>query len=291
LELEFLSGVTPPAAAPAETKAAVTHSEGTPPAKKSVGEIEKDQITNSSKWLDGLDESLRTDPSLRRFEDVGSLAKSYAELRKSVGKNPFPNEKTSETELQDFWRKAGIPDKEKYNLDVKKYNLPDDVGGKIKELAATNGVTEKGLSSIFDYIQEVDAKQKEEAVAHHSAIITEQVEQLKAEYGQAFDKYRKLAGEVAKDIYSPEEMQVLNERGILKDPLFAKAFMKLAQEKFSEETVDDDGVHSGAMTPDQAKARIKEILSDPDYSRKTSARFKSLVDENLKLHAYLRAGE
>jgi hypothetical protein len=257
---------------------------------ESVGAKETDAITNKSSWLDGLDEKLKTDPTLRRFENVESLAKSYSELRKTVGKDVFPNGKTSEEELQSFWRKAGIPEKDKYNLDLNKFKLEKDVADKIKEIASTKGVTESGLSSIFEYLQEVDAKQNEVLVEDQKLKLQEQVDTIKKEFGTAFDKYRKLAVNVLKEYYSEAELQELNDEGILKNPQFVKMAMRLAKEKYNESPVDDKNVRTDfVMTPDEARAEINSIRADKDYLDKTSSRFQTLQKKMDNLYSFLNS--
>jgi hypothetical protein len=251
----------------------------------SVGDKEKASITNNETWLSGLDESLKQDPTISRFKDPGSLAKSYVELRKSLGKSEIPNEKSTPEEVQAFYRKAGIPDKDKYNVDAKKYGLADDVAAQIKEIASTSGVTEHGLSKIFDLIQEKDIEAKTQMQEEMRGRFTEEVNALKKEYGPAFNKYLNLGNEVAKEIYTPEEMASLKEQGVSNNPLFAKLLMSMAKSKFGEDIVDDEHTKQGFVaTPDQVQAKINEILNDKDFSDTKSPRHKTLTQEFERLH-------
>lgn len=250
----------------------------------SVGEKETASQTNNASWLSGLDDTLKKDPTLSRFKDLPSLAKSYVELRKSLGKSEIPNEKATPEELQAFYRKAGIPDKDNYKIDAKKYGLDDEFAGKIKEIASSSGVTEHGLTKVFDLIQAKEAEQREALQLEAKANFTEQVSALKKEYGPAFNKYLNLGNEVAKEIYSESEMAALKEQGIANNPLFAKAMMSMAKSKFGEEIVDDDHTKQGFVaTPDQVNAKIGEILNDKDFHNPKSPRHKSLVQEFEKL--------
>lgn len=268
----------------------VTPSQGvkTEQSPESVGAKEQASVANSSNWLEGLDETLRTEPTLSRFEDIGTLAKSYVELRKQMGKSPYPNEKSTEEEIQEFYRKAGIPDKDNYKLDADKYGLDKELAGQLKEIAATTGITEHGLSKVFDFLQEKEQEGRTIAQGERQAILEEQVSGLKKEYGDAFDKYKKLGTEVAKEIYSPEEIASLKEEGFFSHPMVAKLLMSQAKSKYGEELISDEHTKQNfVVTPDQAKTRISEILSDSDYHTRTSPRHKTLVKEMEKLHLVL----
>jgi hypothetical protein len=52
-------------------------------------------LTGSSEtdWRTGLDESLRTDPSLADIKDISGLAKSYIHAQKMIGRDKLPSHK------------------------------------------------------------------------------------------------------------------------------------------------------------------------------------------------------
>ena len=68
--------------------------------------------TGSSDWLDSIEESLKTEPSLSDIKDVNSLAKSYVHAQKMIGadKIVMPNDKSTDDEWNDFYEKLGRPE-------------------------------------------------------------------------------------------------------------------------------------------------------------------------------------
>lgn len=83
-------------------------------------------------WTD--DEAFKENAdTLSRFKDVKSLANSYMDIRKKVGKNPdtlveIPRDDSSD-EVKAAWRKAGgVPE----SLDGYEYTMPDEIGVKLE---------------------------------------------------------------------------------------------------------------------------------------------------------------
>lgn len=251
----------------------------------SVGDQEEALMTNSHEWASSLDDSLKKVTSLGKFKDVNSLAKAYVELEKNYGKSPFPGPKSTEEERIAFYRKAGVPDPEKYDLDAKKFGLSDDIAKEIKERASKNGIHPSALQDVLSYLQEKSNLQNEGLAEQNKAVFNEQIESIKKEYGSAFKKYLGLGANVAKEVFSPEEQKYLKETGRFNDPMFVKLLMDRAKGKYGEEMIDDDHTANNVVaTPEAINKRIEEILADKDYFDGTSARNKSLVQEMEKLH-------
>lgn len=251
----------------------------------SVGDIEAQAIKNPHEWAASLDDSLKNETSLHKFKDVNSLAKSYIELEKTRGKSPFPDAKSTEEERIAFYRKAGIPEPEKYTLDAAKFGLDDAVAGELKELASKNGIPPHALAATLSFIQEKHAIASQGSLEERKALVQEQISSLKKAYGTAYDKYLGLASEVAKSVYSQDELKYLKSSGMTSDPMFVKLLMDRAKTMFGEEMIEDDHTSKGIVaTPHAIETRIGEIMSDPDYFNTQSARHNSLVQELEKLY-------
>lgn len=245
---------------------------------------ENQSITNPHEWAKSLDDTLKTSMSLHKFKDVGGLAKAYIELEKSQGKSPFPGPKSTEEERIAFYRKAGIPDPEKYSFDHKKYGLPDDVAKEMKEIASKNGIHPSALDSVLKFVQEKSTATDQALDAQIKAQTNEQIASLKKEYGTAFGKYLGLATDVAKQVYTPEELAYIKQTGRNNDPIFVKLLMDRAKSMYGEEMVDDDHTAKGLVaTPEAIEKRIAEIMEDKGYNDFSDPRHKSLVQEMEKL--------
>ena len=64
-------------------------------------------------WRSGLPEDIRNDPSLADIKDVGSMAKSYINGQKLIGKNriALPGEGATDEEISAFHSQLGRPEK------------------------------------------------------------------------------------------------------------------------------------------------------------------------------------
>lgn len=282
-ELDLLNGID---VNPSEDQEGGVPPDPTPAPTGSVGDQEEASMTNPHEWSKSLGDDLRKEVSLHKFKDVSSLAKSYIELEKARGRGPFPGPKATEEEIQAFYRKAGIPEAKDYTLDAKEFGLEDKIAEELKEIASKNGIPPHGMKATLQFLQEKHGLMAEDAMALQKEYVANGVAALQKEYGSAFDKYKKLATEAVKEIYSPEEIGMLKERGLASDPLFVKVLMDRARSMYGEEIIEDKHTKSGFVaTPAAIEARITEIFSDPDYMDSTRPRHESLVKEVEKLFA------
>lgn len=252
--------------------------------EQSVEEIETQTITNPHEWAKGLEEGLTKASSLHKFKDIGSLAKAYIDLEKNMGKSPFPHAKSTEEERIAFYRKAGVPDVDKYDLDGAKFGMSEDISKELKALASKSGIHPSALANVLGFVQEKTNSNNSAITEQMNAEREMQIESIKKEYGSAFNKYLNLGVEVAKSVFSPEELGSIQKRGLNNDPIFVKLLMDRAKGMFGEEMISDDNTSRNIVaTPDAIEKRIQEILTDRDYTDTTSARNGSLVKEMEKL--------
>jgi len=251
----------------------------------SVADKEVNSLVNPHEWASELDESLKKSVSLHKFKDVKSLAKAYTELEKGQGRSPFPGPQSTEEERIAFFRKAGVPDVDKYELNSEKFGLGEDISNELKEIASKGGVTPAALDGVLSYITEKSAIHDQDAIEKNLATSKAQLEDLKSAYGNAFDKYLKLGGSVAKDIYTPDELKAIKESGMSKNPLFVKVLMDRARSKYGEELIEDDHTKQNFVaTPEAIEKRIGEIRGDSDYQDSKSSRYGTLVKEMETLY-------
>jgi hypothetical protein len=81
------------------------------------------------KGIEGIEEGLVNDPSLKALTNVGDLVKSYVNAQKMIGKDKviLPTDKSSEVEIAQFWQKMGRPEKaEDYKFELGEKKSFDD---------------------------------------------------------------------------------------------------------------------------------------------------------------------
>lgn len=80
-------------------------------------------------WLDHIDEDLRSEKCLESVKDFKGMVKSYVHAQRAFGKDkiPKPNETSSESEWNDFFRIAGWPEtSDSYGFE-KPEGIPDEM--------------------------------------------------------------------------------------------------------------------------------------------------------------------
>ena len=274
-----------------EGAAAPSEPQGTPNAgtggTPDIGAQEASSATQVADFLSGLPDDMKTHKSLHKFKDAQGMAKSYIELEKSLGKSPFPGEGATEEEIQAFYRKAGIPEADKYSLNVEQFGFDEALGNSLKAIAASKGIPESGLADVLATLADSSNTMEEAAVSEQKAAHMMQVKELQKEYGAAYEKYQRLGGEVAKEIFSTEELNAIQASGLNQNPMFAKVLMNMARSKFGEELISDDHTKGGfTVTPAQAEQEIKEIQANPDY-RNPGPKQQLLAEKLDKLYILL----
>lgn len=110
-------------------------------------------------WRDSLPEDLKADPSLSTLKDVGALAKSYVEIRKTVGKDGVrvPKEDAPPEEWAKFHQALGVPETpDKYELpEIEGIQFNEKEVSEFKSLAHKLGLRPEAVKQLaqFDAIR------------------------------------------------------------------------------------------------------------------------------------------
>lgn len=178
-------------------------------------------------WRDTLPEELRSDPALKDFKDVGTLAKSFRDTKQMIGNMVrIPGEDASQDDLLSFRQrmmerdpslmvKPDPSDEEGMALVYKALGRPDEPSqytapegvdeqqfGDITRLAHEAGVGDKQLQHVLGGIVARDKAAYETREAERSRDIAV----LKGEWGEAFEQKNERAAKLAKATGAPEEL-------------------------------------------------------------------------------------
>src|SRR5581483_740520 len=140
-------------------------------------------------WHASLPEDLRSNQSLGKFKDVGSLAKSYVELEKHQGGAlRLPGEDAKPEDWDAFYNKLGRPESpDKY--EVKRPELgegiqwPEQTEKSFLQQAHKLGLNSKQAQGLMDWF----AGDLKGVVGMQARQMQEQQQQLQADWG---DKYQ-----------------------------------------------------------------------------------------------------
>ena len=223
-------------------------------------------------FLNMIPEDLREHPSLSPIKDVGNLAKSYINAQQLIGADKLPAPKNpSEEQLSAIYNYLGKPESaDSYEFAVDGNVITEEVATSYKDVVHKLNLTPQQASGILDYYKGLTDSSQQQA-GQQMELQREEVENnLKKEWGQAYDQKIAGAGEVINQFGSPEmlEWQLADGTKLGNHPEFIKAFANIAdfrQSVTSEDTITN-ATSSRAMTPKEAQAEIDSIMSSSEYT-------------------------
>lgn len=234
--------------------------------------------------LDQVDELYREHASLKDFDSVSDLAKSYVETKAMVGNSlRIPSKDAGEDAYQeylnkiinndpslmlkpnfeekeqsrDFFRTIGLPE------DFSKYEnpegakLPEDVEAELRELLYEANIPQSGYEKMIKAFSDRQAQ----ADAMNTELQETDQSGLKAEWGQAYDDREKAARKANDEFYPGRDFDKLTatERKSL------YTISKAMTGKAAPAAGDAGGIPADAMTPQEAINRADELM---DRARK-----------------------
>lgn len=246
-----------------------------------------------------LPDDLRDDPSLKDFNDLPSLAKSYREQKAFVGgsiRPPGPDAKPEEKkEFRDklqkhapdlvqfvegdadaegrVWEKLGRP------KDEAGYEFATDVQldmNLLRTVAKNTGMTKAQFAKFAEATAAGMRKQTEASKADQAA--------LKTEWGQGYDQQLKDAAAVAAKLNADEATVKAIAAGTMRSKDL-KIWAGIAKSVGKEPGGDLNGgkPNSGGLTPTEADAQFREIQRNPAYFDRNHVDHERLVKKAVEL--------
>ena len=154
-------------------------------------------VAPAQSFRDSLPEDLRSNPSLKNINDVGSLAKSYVHAQRMVGadKIPLPGSNSTDDDWIKVYDKLGRP------ADIKDYDvtMPDMFDGNgFRESIHAAGLNQKQAASVAQFIHSQSEAANEKLNAYQEQARLDTEAELRQEYGKTFDDKIKRAQSTAK---------------------------------------------------------------------------------------------
>ena len=229
-------------------------------------------------WLGSLAPELKSSPSLGKFKDIGSLAKSYLEQEKAImaPKLPMPQPTWTEKEYGDLYGKLGRPEKPDGYEFRKPDGMPeglsyDEVGDKAySEQAHKLGLSKAQATALREWEfnrQAEKAKGYGEGAKQEAAARAEGLAALQREYGPKWDQNVSAAQAVVRELGGKDMQEYLTKTGLGDDPRIIKFMMKIGS------TLQDHSVIRGtpalggqfANSPAAAASEIQRLMTDKDF--------------------------
>lgn len=248
--------------------------------------------TELPSFLDNLPQELKDIPALRKFKDVDSLAKSYINAEKLLGKKL---QDMSPEELKSIYGKMNSVPNDHTGYDLKGVEYLDDNSREfIQKTAFDLKLTPDQAKQFATTIANMD----NEAMK----VRTERIEQdrqdaeieLKKVWGSQLEYKAKLARDAVETFGGPELAESIEKLGLGNNVQLIKAFAKVGENLLESGLVGETGLGQFGMTPEQARDKIEQIKRSPDLMRAYLSEFdpnhKSVVKEMNELWEIINSG-
>jgi len=244
-------------------------------------------------FLESLPEELRNEPSLRNFADPGALAKSYVHAQRMIGadKVAIPGKSATPEEWREVFTKLGAPQEANaYEFPESEVSVSDDLVGNFRQRALTAGLTNAQANEMMGFVRDTISGLENDMTETTEKALYEGEQELRQEFGQAFEQRVELAQMAARDLLGDTEIfdQItLSDGRMLGDhPMVVKMFSHLA-EQIGEDNLE--GAPSELiMTPQEAQRQISEMTRrDGPYWDKMHPEHDTYIQEVLRLREYV----
>lgn len=234
----------------------------------------------SASWRDTLPEDIRANPAISSFQDIPSLTKAFIETKSMVGKKGvvLPGEKATDEEWGNFYKSLGVPEADKYEL-APPQGVELDAGfvSAFKETALKAGLLPRQASAMLAKYSEFQKQGETAELKEIETIAKEQMEGLKKEWGDGYDKEIRTAQVAVKELGGEDFVKYLDESGLGNDVQVIK-FMSKVGKLLGEDKLREGGAIS---TDAQTRTEIQGQLDDLRANGNTNG----LYDRGHPMHA------
>ena len=238
-------------------------------AEVSAPEMEQEVAQSVEDWRSSIPDEIRDHKSLQHINDVGALAKSYVHAQSMIGaeKVAIPGKSATPDEWNEVYARLGRPES------ADNYELPQPEGIEVnsdmtdwyKQMAHDLGLNQNQAAKLYDSYNQYLANFQESTAVDHEAYTRDVENQLRAEFGQAFDDRMALGSGVVEQFGNPDLMEVELADGTLlgDNPEVIRMMASIGtfmRERMGEDTLE--GVKTnGGLTPEQAHDKLSELTS------------------------------
>lgn len=242
-------------------------------------------------FVETLPEDLRENAALSNFKDVGSLAKSFVEMKHMQGSSiRIPSEEASDEARQDFYNKVinnapnlmlkpdfnnpeqsqefyrtlGMPEEAAgYEIPaVEGIEMPEERGAALQKIAHEAGLTKAQFSKVMEAALQLDV----EANNAHAENLKAEAQALHSKWGMAFDENKATSIAVAKHTGAPDRLIAAieaDEAGTETMEWLLKMASYVKGEGDNLSILEGEGNNgNGKMTPAEARAQISDIQAN-----------------------------
>jgi len=229
----------------------------------------------SFSWKSKLSADYANSPTMKNYEDtpegLNAAIRSQLDLTRMLGheKVPVPKGPDDTAAWALFSKAMGIPEKpDGYALpDVE---VPDALKGlsfdkaKFAEIVHQYKIPATAAKGLWDAYTEMNKQGYAKALAAQEDKVKSIVNELRKEWGDAYQSKVELGQLVINKFSENEEMNDFITAALVNDPRGIKFLSKLG-EQFSENKIGDFKYQRHALTPEEAQRELDSIRNDPNH--------------------------
>lgn len=240
-----------------------------------AGTVVTKAAIGTGSWKSGLEGDIGKSPLLEKFEDtskgLNEAFKSHASLEKLLGhdKVPIPKGPDDVEGWSKFSKALGIPDKaENYGLADAK--VPEELKEmtfdkqKFAEIVHAHKLTPGQAKGLWNAYQEQSIQAYTKALETHKTDMQKVVNQLKSEWGDAYDGNVELGQMVINKFTGDKDTADEISAMMLNNPKAIK-FLARIGEQFAENKIGEFSYKRFSLSPEQAESEIQSILKDKKH--------------------------
>lgn len=229
-------------------------------------------VLPSMTWKSHLGADLKGSPLMEKFDDsadgLNKAFESHANLEQLLGheKVPIPKGAEDVEGWNRFSKAMGIPDKaENYGLADAK--LPESMDGisinkdKFSEIVHAHKLTPSQASGLWEAYQAEGIGAYQSAQEGLNKQLTDTVNALKGEWGDAYDTNIELGQAVINKFGSDQDAIDFITATLAKDPRGVKFLAKIG-DQFAENKIPEFSMKRFSLAPDEAQGEIDKMTHD-----------------------------
>ena len=262
-------------------------------ATPSAGSPDVAEAAPAVSFLDSLPEDLRGEPSLRNFNDVGALAKSYTHAQRMIGGDKIgkPQQSWTDDQWTEHYIHSGRPETSEgyeFRLDGQ---LADSTLEGFRDSAFKAGLSGKQAQSVAEFMDTSLGQMEADRYDQADTLRHEGEQELRQQYGKAYDQRMELALGAARQMLGDkvtllDEVELSDGRLLGDHPEIIRMFSAFAEQIGEDNLVGE--TTEMVMTPDEAQRQLTEVTrQDGPYWDRNHPERQAYVDEALRLREYL----
>lgn len=230
-------------------------------------------------WRDDLDADYRQEPTLARYESVGSLAKAFLEQRKLISQKGVivPGADATPEAINEFYTALGRPESaDKYDLGDWKaptQGWDADFQTEAQQAFHAQGLTSKQVQGVLTWYAGKLQAEMGKAGEAEKATYARYGEELRKEFGTALDAKIDIADRAFRTLFPKEVQDVIYglrmpDGGMLgENPAFVRAMAMAGEPMAEHRLLGDKEPTQFSKTPDEAKAELQKLKGDKEFTR------------------------